>query len=52
MLILSHYIRFATKNSAKQMNRHTNPTVHRFITPKEYVISSMMGAKANTAEYK
>jgi len=52
MLILSHYTRFATKNSAKNKKKMINPIVQRLMTPKDRAINSIMGPKDKTADDK
>jgi hypothetical protein len=49
MLILSHYMRFATKNSAKNRKDAIRPMVQILITPKDLAIRSIIGPKDITA---
>ena len=50
MLIVSHYTRFATKNSAKITKIMIRPVVQRLIAPNDRAIKNIMGPKAKTAE--
>ena len=43
-------MRFATKNSAKNIKRQMRPVVQRLIAPKERAIKNIIGPKAKTAE--
>jgi len=52
MLILPHYIRFATKNSPKNTKIAIKDMVQRLIAPNERAIKSMIGPKAITAAYR
>ena len=50
MLILSHYIRFLTKNSAKNRKIMISAVVQREIAPNDLAIRNIIGPNDKTAE--
>ncbi len=49
MLILPHYVRFATRNSLRMIARAIKTTTSGVMAPKERAIRSKLGAAASTA---
>lgn len=49
MLILSHYARFMTKNSAREIKTIISPIVQILTAPNDLAISNIIGQKASMA---